>query len=208
MKRALKWIGIAVLVLAVVGFLGFLYFIPPFTLMKPEEFSGPTGKAGPDLSKIADPGERAIAEHGHYLVTISACSDCHSTPGPQGPRIADMYLAGGFKMARRNHGTHISYNLTSDKSTGLGNWSDDDIKRVLRTGLAPDGRAIPGHLMPWPSFSNYTDEDLHAIIVYLRHTVPVVHQIPNPTGDAFTDTRAMEEDYGGADYAAPAGGSK
>ena len=59
MKRFLKWFGISVIALGVIGFLAFLYFIPPFTLMKPEEFSGPAGKAGPDLSKIADPGERA-----------------------------------------------------------------------------------------------------------------------------------------------------
>ena len=45
----------------IIGFLAFLYFIPPFMFMKPEEFSGPAGKAGPDLSKIVDPGERAIA---------------------------------------------------------------------------------------------------------------------------------------------------
>jgi hypothetical protein len=97
MKRFLKWFALSALVLGIVAFLAFLYFIPPFTLMKPEEFSGPAGKAGPELSKIADPAERQIAERGHYLVTVSACADCHATPGSQGPRLDDMYLAGGFK---------------------------------------------------------------------------------------------------------------
>src|SRR5256885_435752 len=175
MKRALKWIGGVVLLLAVGGFLAFLYFIPPFTLVKPEEFSGPAGNAGPDLSKISDPAERMIAERGHYLVTISACSDCHTTPGAQGPRLADMYLAGGFKMIRKDHGTYVSMNLTADKSTGIGNWTDDDLARAFRNGIAPDGRAIPGHLMPWPSYSSWSDEDLHAVIVYLRHTTPHAH---------------------------------
>ena len=179
MKKFLKWFGLIVLVLAVVGFLGFLYFIPPFTLMKPEEFSGPAGKAGPDLSKISDPAERVMAERGHYLAMIrDRRGDCHSTPGPQGPRIDDMYLAGGFKMTRKGHGTYVSMNITSDKATGIGNWTDDDLKRAWRNGLAPDGRPIPGHLMPWPAFSQWTDEDMHAVIVYLRHTAPIVHPIP------------------------------
>ena len=205
MKRFLKWFGLAVVVLGAMAFVAFLYFIPPFMLMKPEEFSGPAGKAGPDLSKIADPGERAIAERGHYLATIGSCADCHATPGPQGPRIDDMYLAGGMKSSRKGFGTYISMNLTPDKATGVGNWSDEDLKRVWRNGLAPDGRQIPGHVMPWPAFSHWTDEDIHAVIVYLRHTTPIAHPIPKPTlaEPAFTTPGVLEEGYGGADYAAP-----
>jgi hypothetical protein len=205
MKRFLKWFGITVVVLGLAGFLAFLYFIPPFMLMKPEEFSGPAGKAGPDLSKIADPGERAIAERGHYLVTLGSCADCHATPGPQGPDIEHMYLAGGAYLARKGFGTYISFNLTPDKQTGVGNWSDDDLKRVWRNGLAPDGRQVPGHLMPWPAFSHWTDEDVHAVIVYLRHTTPIAHAIPKPktSEPTFTNPAAYEEDYFGADYAAP-----
>jgi len=204
MKTFLKWLAIVIVVVAVLGFLGFLYFIPPFNSMKPEEFSGPAGKAGPDLSKIHDPGERMIAERGHYLVTLASCADCHATPGPQGPQLDTMYLAGGFKATRKNFGTYVSMNLTPDKETGLGNWSDDDIYRVLKTGLAPDGRQIPGHLMPWPMTSHWTDEDTHAVVTYLRHTTPIVHRIPKPVEASFTKDGVLEEDYGGADYAAPA----
>jgi hypothetical protein len=85
----------------------------------------------------------------------------------------------------------------------VGNWSDEDLIRALRTGLAPDGRQVPGHLMPWPAYSHWTDEDMHAVIVYLRHTTPIVHKIPKPTDPKFTDGAAVEEGYGGADYAAP-----
>ena len=204
MKRFLKWLGLTVLALGVIAFLAFLYFIPPFTLMKPEEFSGPAGRAGPDLSKISDPAERMMAERGHYLVTIGSCNDCHTTPSARGPRIDEMYLAGGFKMTRRGHGTYVSMNLTPDKETGIGSWPDDDLKRVWRNGLAPDGRPLPGHLMPWPMYSQWTDEDMHAVIVYLRHTTPIAHAIPKPTAASFSDAAALEEDYGGADYAAAA----
>src|SRR5260370_24671404 len=108
MKRTLKWFSIIVLVLGRGGFLAFLYFIPPCALMKPEEFSGPAGKAGPDLSKISDPAERMVAERGQYLAMIGSCNDCHTTPGAQGPQIDTMYLAGGFKLTRRAHGTYVS----------------------------------------------------------------------------------------------------
>lgn len=203
MTRFLKWFSAIVIVVGVFGFLGFLYFIPPFTLIAPEEIARPAGEAGPHLTAIGDPSERAIAERGRYLVMLGACADCHTTPGPQGPRMSDMYLAGGFKMTRKSDGTYVSVNLTPDKATGIGNWSEEDIKRVLRNGLAPDGRAVPGHLMPWPIFSNWTEEDRHAVVVYLRHVVPVAHRVPLPKHDTtLTDPAAYEEDYAGKDYAA------
>jgi hypothetical protein len=115
-----------------------------------------------------------------------------------------MYLAGGNKMIRKGHGAYVSTNLTSDQDTGLGKWSDADISRVLRNGLAPDGRPVPGHLMPWPAYSNWTEEDRHAVVVYLRHSAPIVHRIPAAaTAVTLTDPAAFEEDYGGKDYAAP-----
>ena len=204
MKRFLRWFAISVMVCGILGFIAFLYFIPPFDFIAPEQMSRPAGEAGPDLSAIADPAERGVAERGRYLVTIGSCGDCHATPGPQGPQLREMYLAGGSKMIRKGHGTYVSTNLTSDADTGLGKWSDADIKRVLRNGLAPDGRPVPGHLMPWPAYSNWTEEDRHAVVVYLRHTVPTAHRIPAPTTDAiFTDPAAFEEDYRGKDYATP-----
>ncbi len=203
MKTVLKWVGITVIALGVVGFVAFLYFIPPFDFIPPEEISRPAGEAGPNLGAIADPGERAMAERGRYLVTIGSCGDCHATPGPQGPRLREMYMAGGFKMARKGAGTFVSMNITPDQDTGIGKWTDDDIKRVLRNGLAPDGRAVPGHLMPWPAFSNWTEEDRHAVVAYLRRTAPIAHRIPAPLSDAvLSDPAAQEEVHGGKDYAA------
>jgi hypothetical protein len=202
MRRFLKWAAIAVVAIGIIGFLAFLYFIPPFDFIPPEEISRGAGEAGPNLAAIVDPGERAMAERGRYLVTIGSCADCHATPGPQGPQLKEMYLAGGMKTSRKGMGTYVTMNLTPDKETGLGRWSDDDIKRVLRNGLAPDGRAIPGHLMPWPEFSNWTEEDRHAVVVYLRHTTPIAHRIPPPNeGVEVSDSAAHEEFLGGKDYA-------
>lgn len=58
--------------------------------------------------------------------------------------------------------------------------------------------------MAWPALSQWTDEDMYAVIVYLRHTAPLVHRIPEPIANTgLTDPAAYEEDYGGADYAIP-----
>jgi hypothetical protein len=79
------------------------------------------------------------------------------------------------------HGTVVSRNLTPDKDTGVGSKSPDDITRVLRSGVFPDGRGAPPHAMPWPGTSNWSDEDLHAVVTYLRSLKPIHHAIPAPT---------------------------
>jgi hypothetical protein len=131
----------------------------------------------PAVDGIADPAVRALAERGRYVLLTTDCTGCHVTPGPQGP-LPDMYLAGGRPFTTNAHGVVVSRNLTPDKETGLGARTDDDVKRVLRSGVYPDGRPIPHNAMPWAQFSNWSDEDLHAVVVYLRHIKPIRHEIP------------------------------
>jgi hypothetical protein len=177
MKRILKWVALVVVILAVCVFAAFLYFIPPLTSVAPEEFVNGEAAMAPSVDGIADPVERALAEHGRYVLMTTDCTGCHVTPGPQGP-MPDMYLAGGRKFVTNTHGTVVSRNLTPDKETGLGARTDEDVKRVLRSGRFPDGRSIPHTAMPWSQFTNWTDEDLHAVVVYLRHIKPIRHEIP------------------------------
>jgi hypothetical protein len=177
MTRILKWVALVIVILAVCGFVAFLYFIPPLTSVAPEEFVNGEAAMTPAVDGIADPAERALAEHGRYVLMTGDCTGCHVTPGPQGP-MPDMYLAGGRKFVTNTHGTVVSRNLTPDRETGLGARTDNDVKRVLRSGIYPDGRSIPHTAMPWSQFTNWTDEDLHAVVVYLRHIKPIRHEIP------------------------------
>jgi hypothetical protein len=177
MKRILKWALVAVVVLAAAGFVGFLYAIPPLTMVAPEEFIKQTGSMPPEVTDISDPAERAIAERGRYLVLTGECGGCHTTQGPQGPDPA-YYLAGGMTFVTNTHGTVVSRNLTSDKETGLGARTPDEVKRVLRSGVFPDGSPVATHAMPWPYTSNWSDEDLYAVVTYLKHLKPVRHAIP------------------------------
>jgi hypothetical protein len=200
MKRFLKWAAIVVLVIAVIGLGAFLYLIPPFFIQPPETFSKPLGDAPPPVTNISDPGERAIAERGRYIVMTVGCIGCHATNGPQGPDLT-KYLAGGALRSESAHGTFISRNLTPDKDTGLARRTDDEIKRVLRSGTFPDGHVVPATTMPWANFSNWTEEDRHAVVVYLRHLPTIHHEIPEPTKTPATlPTGAVEADYFNKDY--------
>jgi hypothetical protein len=200
MKKILKWTAITVVLLAVVGFCLFLYFIPPFFIVPPETFIKPQTDATPPVTDVKDPAERALAERGRYLVMTADCIGCHQVPGPQGPQF-DRYLAGGVKF-RTHTGTFITRNLTPDAESGIGRRSDDEVKRVLRSGVFPDGHVASYRLMPWGSFTSFTEEDRHAIVVYLRHMPAIRHAIPEPAAQTvpLTDQSAVEEVYGGKDY--------
>lgn len=153
-------------------------------------------RRGPTLDHITDPAERALAERGKYLVTIGDCTGCHTPLGPEGPNW-DEYLAGGNKFEFRGYGTFFTRNLTPDKETGLARRSDEEVKRVLRSGLLPEGRVVHSRDMPWADYSNWTEEDRHAVLVYLRHLKPIFHRIPDPeTTEASQDPDANETYYG------------
>jgi hypothetical protein len=200
MRRIIKWAAGVALVLVVAGFLAFLYFIPPFFITPAEEFVATVGAAAPPVTGIADPAERAIAERGRYIVSTTGCIGCHAANGDQGPDYS-RYLAGGGLKFTSPQGTFVSRNLTPDKDTGLGRRTDDEVKRVLRSGVFPDGHAVPYTVMPWATFSGWTEEDRHAVVVYLRHIPAVRHQIPEPIqAPAGLYPGAIEQDYGAKDY--------
>src|SRR5581483_5257842 len=152
MRRTLKWIAIVVVVVAIVGFLAFLYLIPPFDLVSPQTLSQPETDAALKLDSITDPKTRALAERGRYIVMTVGCVGCHAPRGPTGPDFS-RYMGGGLKTAFKGHGTFVSANLTSDKQYGLGRRSDEDVLRVLRSGVSADGgRQLWYRDMPWAWF--------------------------------------------------------
>jgi mono/diheme cytochrome c family protein len=200
MKTFLKWALLVIVVVATCAFLAFLYFIPPFFLTAPETFGKAMANAAPAVTDIADPAERAIAERGRYIVMTTGCNGCHAIVGPQGPDLT-KYLGGGGLKIQTAQATYVSRNLTPDQETGLARRTDDELKRVLRSGTFSDGHVVAGTAMPWPVFSNWTEEDRHAVVVYLRHLKPIRHATPEPvSGNAITIPGAIEQDYGGKDY--------
>jgi mono/diheme cytochrome c family protein len=200
MKKFLKWTLLVVVVLAVCALGAFLYFIPPFFTIAPEDFTKEAEKAAPTVANIADPAQRAIAERGRYLVTSAGCIGCHAAAGPQGPDLT-KYLAGGAIQSKTADATYVSRNLTPDKETGLGRRTDDEVKRVLRSGVFPDGHIVPTTNMPWAAFSNWTEEDRHAVVVYLRNIPAYRHQTPEPVpGRAVRTPGAFDDEHAWKDY--------
>ena len=200
MKRFLKWAAAIVAVVALVGFLAFLYNIPPFFLTPPEEFGADMAKAAPPVDTIADPAQRAIAARGRQIVMNTGCLGCHATNGSQGPDLT-KYLAGGGVKIFSKHGTFVSRNLTPDPETGLARRTDEEVKRVLRSGTFPDGHVVSYTTMPWGNFSNWTEEDRHAVVVYLRNLPAVKHRIPDPSFEpADLPPGAVEGIFGLKDY--------
>jgi hypothetical protein len=179
MKKSLKWIAISVACLIAAAFIGFLYFIPPFTLAPQEAFTKPERDAYPPLAQISDRAERRIAERGKYLVQTIGCTGCHTPGGDKGPKYDTEFLAGGAKIVEPANGTSFSRNLTPDPATGLGQRSTAQVLRTLRCGIAAaDGRVYNPDIMPWAAFSHMSEEDRFAVVTFLRHLKPVIHKIP------------------------------
>src|SRR5580698_5312018 len=118
----------------------------------------------------AEPSAETIA-HGKALTEAGDCASCH-TADPQKP------FAGG-KRIDTPFGAIYSPNLTPDKNTGIGYWSDQDFLRALRLGVAPDGsNYYPA--FPYPNFTKMTRDDILAIRAYLATLTPVNNTRPPP----------------------------
>jgi mono/diheme cytochrome c family protein len=120
-------------------------------------------------------------KRGKYLVDTHACGLCHSPADTNRRIIPGMYLAGGLLMRLEPFGDYPTGNLTSDRETGLGNWTDDEIKRVITRGTLRDGTRLLPYPMDWPSFALMSPDDLSAIVAYLRTVPPVVNKVPAPS---------------------------
>ena len=201
MKRAILGGALGAIVLAAGGSFAARYYRLLHDTTPPEVYI--RTEAAPPPADVDDPAELARAERGRYIVEISGCDGCHHTPSPQGP-VSGMFLAGGGKYLLADDTTVVAGNLTSD-ATGLGQVADEDVLRVLRSGVARDGRIVFHRSMPWAAYSNWTEEDRRAVLTYLRHLPPVAHRIPDPRPSAaFMDTAAVEESYFNQDYGAAA----
>jgi len=137
----------------------------------------------PLAAQAADP---AAVARGKYLVTIASCHDCH-TPGYfLGKPDMARYLGGsdvGFELP--GLGTYLGPNLTPDKATGLGNWTDAQIVAAIQTGATPSGRML-APIMPYHAFANFTPQDVQAIVAFLRTIPPVQHKVEGPFGPSQT----------------------
>src|SRR5258708_14247574 len=103
---------------------------------------------------------------------------CHAPKCRDGQPIADRELAGGFVInAPIFHS--VSPNITPDKETGIGNWTDDQIVDAIRNGKRPDGTTI-GPPMPIEYYRNLSDRDVSPIVASLRTVNPTKNKTAKP----------------------------
>lgn len=109
--------------------------------------------------------------HGRYLLTIAHCLECHT---PEGPSVVHDFAGASGKGGRTFKGPwgeSVSPNITSDPAAGLGQWSDDEIKRAITQGIARDGHKL-NPPMAYAAYASMTAQDLDAIVAFLRTLPP------------------------------------
>jgi len=155
------------------------------------------------------PSPQSRIERGRYVVTVGGCNDCHTPKkmGPNGPEPdmtrelsgnpatdklapvpAGLIAPDKYLTVVNNHlgawvgpwGVSFAMNLTPDKATGLGSWTEEMFVTALRSGKHQGtGRPILPP-MPWYWYRNMTDEDLKSIYAYLQSLPAINNPIPDP----------------------------
>lgn len=123
-------------------------------------------------------GKADLVKRGDYLVnTILTCQNCHTPIGPKGPDFSKAF-SGGLVFDEPPFKVTAS-NITQDKETGIGAWTDEQIKTLLRTGKRPDGVQV-AEVMPTAFYGIITERDMDAIVAYLRTVKPIKNKVPEP----------------------------
>ncbi len=127
-------------------------------------------------SPPAEPPITDLEARGQWLLTMGNCHDCHDVFNERHEPIAGKELAGGFEFTPTSKVSVFAANITSDKATGIGAYTDADLLRVFSEGVGKSGR--PLYAMPWPYYAGQTADDKRALIAALRKVPPVTHAVP------------------------------
>ncbi len=148
---------------------------------------------------------QSAVERGRYLVTVQDCNGCHTpfnkdgepdmsrmlSGHPQSVKVTappDVPRDGGWLVAINDTntawagpwGVSFTTNLTSDRETGIGLWTEAMFVNAIRTGKhLGSGRPILPP-MPWKMYAKSTDDDLKAVFAYLKTVPPISNRVGNP----------------------------
>ena len=141
-------------------------------------FVGPRARA--TTSRTIESTPERLARGKYLAENVSGCMFCHTPHDWSVPEsvAGNGNLGSGEEMPLRGlPGKIYAPNITPDKETGAGTWTDDQLARAIREGIGHDGRAL-FTLMPYQRFCTMSDEDLASVIVYLRSLPAVRHEVP------------------------------
>ncbi|KAA3633435.1 MAG: cytochrome c [Bacteroidetes bacterium] len=159
MKKVLKILGIILGVIILAGLVG-------FTVINSKGI--PTYETNfPDIQVEVTP---EAVERGRKL-SILLCANCHKDP--ETGRLSGIHMLD----SPPEFGKAYAQNITQDPEHGIGDWTDGELIYLLRTGVKRDGEYSP----PWMAkLPNMADEDIHAIVAFLRSDDPMVAADPKP----------------------------
>jgi mono/diheme cytochrome c family protein len=175
MKKVLKIAGYGLIGLLTIIAAGVIYM----------QYAFPNVDAAPAITIRSTP---ELVARGEYLANhVAVCIDCHSTRDWSrfaGPLVPGTHGKGGdrFDQTMGFPGVFYAKNITSDKETGIGNWTDGDIYRAITSGVTKDGDPI-FPMMPYNAYSQMSEQDVHAIIAYVRTLEPIKNEVPKSEPD-------------------------
>lgn len=141
-----------------------------FGVFKPLPYEGKPIVTPPITDKVA---------YGRYLATgVFECYNCHSasfeTNLPTDPEKSPGLFGGGNLMKEENGKSLFSANITADKTTGIGNWTEAQFVEAVKTGKRPDDQILDPIM---PRFSGLSDEEVGAIWAYLQTVPALEHEV-------------------------------
>ena len=108
----------------------------------------------------------SVIIQGEYIARAAGCISCHTDRKRHGKPFA------GGRALRTPFGTFYPPNITPDTQTGIGSWNEQDFSRALRQGLNPQAEHLYP-VFPYTAYTKLTDDDVHALWLYLRSITPV-----------------------------------
>ena len=116
------------------------------------------------------PLDAAAVARGHAVAIAGDCAACHTRPAGHAAASQGTPYAGGYAI-ETPFGSIVSTNITPDRKTGIGDWTERDFFQAVRHGRSPSGLLYPA--MPYPSYVQISDTDMHDLWSYMRSLKPV-----------------------------------
>ncbi len=119
----------------------------------------------------AAPDAQSPVARGHYVLYAAGCIACHTKMGANAPALA------GGRALKTDFGTFYTPNITPDKQTGIGGWTEAQFAEALTHGVAPNGEPLyPA--FPYTSYSGMREQDVRDLYAYLQTVTPVHNEVP------------------------------
>lgn len=153
--------------------------VPDRQLMVPISMAYPALALQGSVDANVCPPESDKVKYGEYLITVAACSDCHTAFVKGQPDFSRLY--GGGNVFHINSFTVTSANITPDSATGIGAWTEEMFVNKFASYRDPKNYmydpAKQNTVMPVSDFAGMKDQDLKAMYAYLRTVKPVINKL-------------------------------